>query len=106
MNSFSLSTFVDGTLELPGTGAVRLLAPGLTPGPAEIVFFVAAAQRFEHVQASPATEWVVNHNLGTVPSVTVYSPGLVQITAEVSHTSTNQTRIRFNTPQTGIAVLH
>ena len=106
MTALTLSTFANGTLELPGTGAIQLLVPALAAGPVEMTFFVAAAQRFEHVQSTPSTEWVVNHNLGVLPSVTVYSPGLVKITAEVAHTSTNQTRIRFNTAQTGLAVCH
>ncbi len=102
--ALTLSTYVEGTIELPGTGPVTLLAPAIEASPQEMMFFVAAAARHQHTQGNAALEWVVNHNLGTWPTVTVYTLGLVEIEAEVAHASLNQTRIRFNTAQTGIAV--
>lgn len=104
--ALTLSTFAEGTIDLPGTGAVQLLAPAVQASHVAMTFFVAAAARHQHTQAAPATEWVINHNLGAWPTARVYTPGLVEIEAEIVHTSPNQTRIRFNTAQAGIAVLH
>ena len=56
---------------------------------------------FDFTQSSPATEWVVNHNLGFRPSCAVRSPGGVEMIAEVAHLSNLQLRIRFATPQVG-----
>lgn len=60
-----------------------------------------SAALFEHVQSSPLAEWTVNHNLGHRPSVTVFSPGGVEVCAAVVHQSVNQLRIYFSAPQTG-----
>jgi len=60
-------------------------------------------QGFEHTQTTPASTWVVNHNLGLRPSVSVRSSGGVELLAEVVHMSANQTEIRFVTPYTGTA---
>lgn len=56
---------------------------------------------FDFVQASPSDEWVVNHNLGFRPSVTVLSPGGVEVAASVIHQSINQLRVYFAAPQSG-----
>lgn len=64
---------------------------------------VATASSYVHSQAVPASEWIVNHNLGRYPSVAVYNSGLVQVLAIVSHVSENQTRITVNPPLSGTA---
>jgi len=56
---------------------------------------------YEHVQPTPASTWVVNHNLGYRPVIEVLSPGGVVVGADVVHVSVNQTQINFNNPQTG-----
>ena len=56
---------------------------------------------FEFTQASPATTWVVNHNLGFNPVVTVLSVGGLVLEASVLHTSLNQVQITFLTPTAG-----
>lgn len=63
----------------------------------------SAAVRF--TQASPLAEWVINHNLGIEPQIEVMSPGSVRVSAEVIHTSLNQTRVLFATPYAGFALL-
>ncbi len=62
-----------------------------------------AGESYDHVQSSPSAEWVVNHNLGLRPAVSVLSPGGVEVSAHVIHQSTNQLRIYFAQPQTGSA---
>ena len=56
---------------------------------------------YVHVQSSPVDEWVVNHNLGYRPVIEVLSPGGIVVMADVVHTSVNQVRINFTSPQTG-----
>jgi hypothetical protein len=67
--------------------------PSGPPGP--------GATTYDHIQAPPSVEWVVNHNLGRLVSVTVLNAGNVEVEAEVLQVSENQTRIYFNLPQTG-----
>lgn len=75
--------------------AVVASGPQGPPGPA------GAAQDYEHVQSAAATEWIVNHNLGVEPSVSVLSSGGAEIEASVLHVSVNQTRIYFASAQAG-----
>lgn len=60
--------------------------------------------RFVHTQSSASATWVVNHNLGFFPQVTVLSPGRIEVEATVEHVSANQVVITFNTAQTGQAI--
>lgn len=63
----------------------------------------AGSPNFVHTQASAATSWTVNHNLGFRPAVEVFSVGGAEIDAEVLHTSVNQTVISFSTSTAGSA---
>lgn len=81
-------------------------APSGTAVPAAIIGPPGrdASQPYEHVQASAASGWTVNHNLGRWPSaVTVVTPGGVEVTGGVTHVSLNQTTIAFAQPFAGRA---
>lgn len=67
---------------------------------------VGSAPRYEHVQASPASSWTANHNLGFKPQVQPLSVGGVAMLAEVVHASVNQAVIYFDAPVAGVAVLN
>lgn len=58
---------------------------------------------YQHTQSTPASTWVVNHNLGFRPDVSVFSPGGIEVEAEIAHVSTTQTEIRFSAAATGSA---
>lgn len=58
---------------------------------------------YVHHQTTPTTQWIINHNLGYYPHVSVLSVGLVEITADVQHVSVNQTQIQFSIPTAGLA---
>jgi len=60
---------------------------------------------YTHVQSSPASIWIINHNLGYKPDVTLYSNGGVVMYAEIVHVSNNQTQIIFTLPTSGVARL-
>jgi len=56
---------------------------------------------FLHTQSVASASWIVNHNLGYRPLVTVYSPGGEIVIAQGTHASVNQYIVSFNSPQTG-----
>jgi len=56
-------------------------------------------------QATAASTWTINHNLGHVPSVEVFDSGSQEIEADVTHPSVNQTVILFTVPTAGFARL-
>lgn len=63
----------------------------------------SGAVGFDYVQPTPSDTWTVNHNLGYRPTVGIFSPGGVEVEADVTHTSVNQTVINFVAPYTGFA---
>lgn len=63
----------------------------------------ASGAGFVFTQASPATEWVINHNLGFRPSVEIIDTGGNEVDAQVLHISVNQARVYFNTATAGEA---
>lgn len=52
-------------------------------------------------QASAASPWIVNHNLGFRPTIQVYDVGGNIVNAEMIHVSVNQCQIFFVTPFIG-----
>lgn len=86
--------------------SVRLTAP-----PAIVLNVAAGAAgppgaggaSYLHTQASPASTWTVNHNLGTRPAVEVRDTGGNEILAGVTHASANQVLISFVSAKTGTA---
>ena len=56
-------------------------------------------------QASAASTWTINHNLGHVPSVEVYDSGSNEVDADVTHPTVNRTVIVFTVPTAGFARL-
>jgi hypothetical protein len=75
---------------------------------AAVQFYVESnyAKPFEYIQSLPSATWILNHNLGYRPSVTVFSIGFQEIDAEVVNTSVNQTVISFTVAIAGIARLN
>lgn len=97
------STDVEFIVE-PAAEFTLVLETGQGPaGPAGAPGSGAAAYR--HVQASAASPWVINHNLGIEPQVEVMSPGSVRVNAEVVHVSVNQVQVFFAVPYAGFALL-
>lgn len=71
-----------------------------TPGPAGPP---GVALSYTHTQASASDTWVINHNLGVMPHVTLYSVGSVEIDGAVAHPTVNQAVATFSTPVAGFA---
>lgn len=60
---------------------------------------------YNFVQASPASTWTINHNLGYRPSCTLYTVGSVEMFGQVVHTTINQCVVSFTTAIAGTAHL-
>lgn len=59
----------------------------------------------EFVQSTPATSWVINHNLGYAPLVRVFSGPYEIQPSSILHNTTNTVTISFSTAQSGVAKL-
>ena len=53
---------------------------------------------------APVTPWVLNHNFGRYPNVTLLSVGGRQMLAEVLNASLNQILVYFDAPKNGVAI--
>jgi hypothetical protein len=57
---------------------------------------------FEQQFLTALATWVVNHNLGRVPAVTLVTLGGLEFDADVQHVSVNQCIVYLSTPSTGV----
>lgn len=60
---------------------------------------------FVFTQSTPSALWIINHNLGHVPTVEVFDAGSQEVEADIANPSTNQTNILFTVPTAGFARL-
>ncbi|MFH1493735.1 MAG: collagen-like protein [Pseudomonadota bacterium] len=58
---------------------------------------------YVHSQSSAEVLWIINHNLGVRPAISVTDTGGSELDAEVLHVSMNQCHIMFNAPTAGLA---
>lgn len=58
---------------------------------------------YQHIQSSPSTTWIINHNLGKYPSIQLLSVGGIEFLAEITHNSINQSTVTLTSPLAGIA---
>lgn len=73
-------------------------APGSSPGP-------GPGGGYRHVQSIASATWTINHSLGHRPVVSATTLAGNELIAEVEHTSTIQTILRFSSPRAGEARL-
>ncbi|MFN4328288.1 MAG: hypothetical protein ACK4FF_05375 [Limnobacter sp.] len=93
-------------LELkPAQRSTQLVLQSAVTGPRGLPGPSGGLNAYEHSQPSASASWLINHNLGRRPIVSVYSIGGMEVNAEVVHLNTNQTQILFAAPQTGFARL-
>lgn len=59
-----------------------------------------------HAQAIPSDTWVITHNLGKYPSVSVVDSSGGEVEGEVSHTNPNQLTVFFSAGFSGSAYLN
>lgn len=58
---------------------------------------------YEHTQNTPSNEWIIDHNLGFFPSVTVEDSSGQGVRTDIRHDSRNRTRIISNSGFSGKA---
>lgn len=58
---------------------------------------------YTHVQAAPASQWTVTHNLGRKPSVTVIDSANSEVLGNVTHVSESALEIAFSGAFSGVA---
>lgn len=61
---------------------------------------------FIYTQATPASSWVITHNLNAYPSVTTVDLLNVQIVGDLEYTNVNQLIVNFSAPTDGKAYLN
>lgn len=61
---------------------------------------------YEFMQAAPASQWTINHNLGFFPQTQVFSAGGVKLEADILNVSPNQTIVSHKSPIAGYARLN
>lgn len=61
---------------------------------------------FRHIQTEPGVEWVINHNFGKIPAVTVTDSAGTEVECEVIHIDTNTLILNFSEPFAGCADLN
>jgi hypothetical protein len=89
-------------IEQPPEVTVLALAEQGPPGRPGI----DAGSSYVHQQVSPSPNWVINHNLGFRPTVSLLSVGGVEIEGEIIHVSENIVSVFFVIPVAGSARCH
>ena len=62
------------------------------------------AAPYKHTQATAASTWVINHNLGFFPTIQVFNANNVEIEGRVTQVSLNQATVSFLGNLTGYAL--
>ncbi len=63
----------------------------------------AGGAPYVHTQTAPAATWIINHNRGARPNISVTSMGGVEYLVEVIHPTVNQAVVYFEAPAAGLA---
>jgi len=58
---------------------------------------------FVYTQGTPASTWVVNHNLGKFPSVSVVDSAKNEVVGDIEYNNTNTVTITFSASFSGFA---
>lgn len=87
----------------PATQAVSVILAGPVGPIGPVGPAGPATGNYEHIQTVLSTSWVVNHDLGFKPNVSVFDTSGVSIEANVIYHTINQVEIQFLTPRAGTA---
>lgn len=68
-------------------------------------YFTIARVSYEHIQGSVSNTWVINHNLGFKPNLTVVDSAGTIYEGEITYTNTNSLTVTFSSAFSGIAYL-
>lgn len=81
---------------------VGISGPQGVKGDPGVTMFSGSTPSYTQEITTPSADWVITHNLGYIPNITVQVGGVV-VLAEIYSTSVSAT-IHFNTPQVGLVV--
>ena len=93
--------YLDASSDLDPTASMQVIP---VAGPAGPQGPPGAGIGYDHTQASPSASWIITHNLGYYPSVTVRVGGNLVLT-DVAYGSVNAVTLTFASPQSGTAHL-
>jgi hypothetical protein len=99
---------VQGTAGVQGATGVGGADVGNTddvPEGAENKYFTVERVSFEHTQGSASNSWVINHNLGFKPNVTVVDSAGNIVEGEITYTNSNSLTVSFQASFSGYAYL-
>ena len=68
-------------------------------------YFTVGRVSYEHTQGSSSNSWVINHNLGFKPNVTVVDSAGTMYEGEIAYTNTNSLTVSFSAAFSGKAYL-
>lgn len=72
------------------------------PEPAEI----GHDKHYFYEQAQPSDSWLIEHNLGKYPSVSIVDTANTEVVGDVEYIDTNSLRVTFANPFAGYAYLN
>lgn len=70
-----------------------------------IATYTNVNQRYTYTQGSPSDTWVITHNLGGYPTVTIVDSANTVVIGTVEYNSTSQVTVSFSAPFSGTAYL-
>lgn len=74
--------------------------------PIEITDGINTNNTYLHIQGSLSDEWLINHNLNKLPSVTIMDTSNRVVAADIEYIDNNNLKITFNNPFKGRATLN
>lgn len=80
-------------------------ADGAAKWPQFPFFTISASRRYVHAQTTPSATWLISHDLGGEPSVSVVDSAKTMVIGEVRYISTTQIEVQFTSPFSGFAYL-
>jgi hypothetical protein len=93
-----------GTIGVQGTSGTAGSTDSLTEGTTNKYFTVGRVS-YEHTQGSTSNSWVINHNLGFKPNVTVVDSAGNIVEGEVAYTNSNSLTVSFQSSFSGSAYI-
>jgi len=105
------TTFIDMTPTTPTTGNVEITASLSATGTPDNTKFlrgdnVWAKETFEFAQATPSTNWTIQHDMDKFPSVSVVNNNKVLMYGDITYIDKNNLTINFSAGFSGKAYLN
>lgn len=92
-----------GTTGSSGTGSIE--STDFLPEGQVNKYFTTARVSYQHTQGSASSSWVINHNLGFKPNVTVVDSAGNIVEGEIAYTNSNSLTVSFASSFSGYAYI-